>query len=129
MKKVISGLFWVFVLVSTVACTKQPNLAGLDLETWKADRGGCQGKRLAMLEKVKSLKEEIRGVSANDMDDYLGKPDLQQLADRNQKYYIYFFEPGTHCQNKTHKSSALSMSIRFSAMGIATEVTFQHGTP
>lgn len=129
MKKIISGFIGIFLLISTLACTKQPNLAGLDLETWKSDRGGCQGKRLAMLEKVKSLKEEIRGVSANDMDDYLGKPDIQQLADRNQKYYIYFFEPGTHCQNKTQKSSALSMSIRFSAMGIATEVAFQHGTP
>jgi hypothetical protein len=69
----------------------------------------------------------FQGVSSNDMDEILGKPDIQQLADRNQEYYIYFLEPGPHCQQKPSQSK--SIAFRFSAMGIATEITFQEGIP
>jgi hypothetical protein len=111
------------------ACTKQPKLEGLDLEKWQADKGGCSGERIKSIEKLKSLKEEIKGTSSNDLDDYLGRPDVQQLADRSQKYYIYFLEKGTHCETLQKKSDAQSMAVRFSAMGMATEVTFQRGVP
>ncbi len=111
------------------ACTKQPKLVGLDLEKWKADKGGCTGERTKSIEKLKSLKEEIKGTSSNDLDDYLGRPDVQQLADRNQEYYVYFLESGTHCETLQKKSEAQSMAVRFSAMGMATEVTFQKGVP
>ena len=111
------------------ACTKQPKLAGLDLEKWRADKGGCLGERIQSIEKLKALKEEIKGVSSNDLDDYLGKPDVQQLADRNQEYYVYFLEKGVHCETLQKPSEARSMAVRFSAMGMATEVTFQTGVP
>ncbi len=111
------------------SCTKQPNLAGLDLETWKNDHNACKNQRLGMVEKLKSLKDELKGVSANDMDDYLGKPDIQQLSDRSQKYYVYFLEKGSQCQDIKQAGQSLTMAIRFSAMGIATEVTFQQGMP
>lgn len=111
------------------ACTKQPKLEGLDLEKWRADKGGCTGERIQMIDKLKALKEEIKGVSSNDLDDYLGKPDVQQLADRNQEYYVYFLEKGVHCETLQKPSDARSMSVRFSAMGMATEVTFQTGVP
>lgn len=111
------------------SCTKQPNLAGLDLETWKNDRNACKNQRLGMVEKLKSLRGELKGVSANDMDDYLGKPDIQQLSDRNQKYYVYFLEKGSQCQDIKQAGKSLTMAIRFSAMGVATEVTFQQGMP
>lgn len=61
------------------------------------------------------------------MEEILGKPDIQQLADRNQEYYIYFLEPGTQCEYKP--SQAKSIAFRFSAMGLATEITFQEGVP
>ena len=111
------------------SCIKQPKLESLDLEKWSTDKGGCSGERTKNIDKLKSLKEEIKGTSSNDLDDYLGMPDVQQLADRNQKYYIYFLEKGTHCETLQQKSEAQSMAVRFSAMGMATEVTFQRGVP
>ena len=123
----IKYLLPIFFLAT--ACTKQPKLEGLDLEKWRADKGGCNGERTKSIEKLKSLKEEIKGTSSNDLDDYLGRPDVQQLADRNQEYYIYFLEKGTHCETLQKKSDAQSMAVRFSAMGMATEVTFQRGVP
>jgi hypothetical protein len=117
------------ILFLATACTKQPKLESLNLEKWSADRGGCNGERTRSIEKLKSLKQEIKGVSSNDLDDYLGTPDIQQLADRSQKYYIYFLEKGVHCEDLKLHSDARSMSVRFSAMGMATEVTFQRGVP
>lgn len=117
------------ILFLATACTKQPKLESLNLEKWSTDRGGCNGERTRSIEQLKSLKEEIKGVSSNDLDDYLGTPDIQQLADRSQKYYIYFLEKGAHCEDLKLRSNAQSMSVRFSAMGMATEVTFQRGVP
>ena len=121
-----------FIIFSTIigsSCTKQPKLEGLNLEKWRADKGGCSGERTQAIDKLKALKEEIKGVSSNDLDDYLGKPDVQQLADRNQKYYVYFLEKGVHCETLQKPSEGRSMAVRFSAMGMATEVTFQKGVP
>jgi hypothetical protein len=119
----------IFSAIIGSSCTKQPKLEGIDLEKWKADKGGCSGERTQAIDKLKALKEEIKGVSSNDLDDYLGKPDVQQLADRNQKYYVYFLEKGVHCETLQKPSEGRSMAVRFSAMGMATEVTFQKGVP
>jgi hypothetical protein len=119
----------IFSTITYTSCTKQPKLEGLNLEKWRADKGGCSGERTQAIDKLKALKEEIKGVSSNDLDDYLGKPDVQQLADRNQEYYIYFLEKGVHCETLQKPSEARSMAVRFSAMGMATEVTFQKGVP
>ncbi|MBC7891766.1 MAG: hypothetical protein H7Y12_06090 [Sphingobacteriaceae bacterium] len=111
------------------SCTKQPDLKGFDLPRWRGDRGGCRGQRLAQSEPFKALREELKGVSANDFADLFGRPDINQLADRNQKYYVYFLEPGPHCLDLKKPSVARSVAIRFSAIGLATEITFQRGEP
>ncbi|WP_395768248.1 hypothetical protein [Aquirufa sp.] len=108
-------------------CTHQPDLKGFDAEAFKQDRGGCSSQRIKQVAWLKANKMELRGTTSNNMEDILGKPDIQQLADRNQEYYIYFLEPGPHCDQKA--SQAKSIAFRFSAMGIATEVTFQAGIP
>ncbi len=118
---IVSTLFW--------SCTKKPDFSGLSVETFKNDRGGCLGQRKAQLDWFKSHRLELKGVSSNDIEKQLGKPDIQQLADRNQEYYIYFFESGTHCQDIKNPSNAQSIAFRFSAMGLATEITFQQGLP
>ena len=117
-------ILFVFAL-SFSACTHQPDLAGFDAAAFKQDRGACGGKRGQQVAWLKAHKMNFQGVSSNNMDEILGKPDLQQLADRNQEYYIYFLEPGPQCQQKT--SQAKSIAFRFSAMVIATEITFQEG--
>jgi hypothetical protein len=53
----------------------------------------------------------------------------EQLADRNQEYYIYYLETGPHCADIKTASPAKSMAFRFSAIGLATEITFQNGIP
>ena len=112
-----------------LSCTKKPTLEGFDLALFKADRGACKGDRLKQLDWLKVNKMTWKGVSSNDVEDILGKPDIQQLADRNQEYYIYFLDKGEQCENITNPSHAKSMAFRFSAIGLATEITFQNGLP
>jgi hypothetical protein len=126
MKAALLSLCIIFLLAS---CTHKPDLNGLDLALFKKDRGGCNGDRLKQIAWLKSNKMTWKGVSSNDMEDILGKPDIQQLADRNQEYYIYFLESGEHCAKITNPSQAKTMAFRFSAIGLATEITFQNGLP
>jgi len=81
-----------------LSCTKKPTLEGFDLALFKADRGACKGDRLKQLDWLKVNKMTWKGVSSNDVEDILGKPDIQQLADRNQEYYIYFLDKGEQCK-------------------------------
>ncbi len=124
-----SIIFFFAALLFLSSCTKKPNLDGLDVETFKKDRGACQKLRSSQIEWFKTHRLSLKGVSSNDIEEVLGKPDIQQLADRNQEYYIYFLEPGSHCQDIKKPSSAKSIAFRFSAMGLATEITFQQGMP
>jgi len=120
-------LFFILSVFLITACTHQPDLKGFDATSFKQDRGGCAGQRIKQIDWLKANKMELLGTTSNNMEDILGKPDIQQLDDRNQEYYIYFLEPGPHCNQK--ESQAKSIAFRFSAMGIATEVTFQAGIP
>ncbi|MFM1912449.1 MAG: hypothetical protein RIR51_287 [Bacteroidota bacterium] len=117
------------LIIGLSSCTKKPNLEGFDLKTFNSDPGACLGKRKETINWLKENKFNFQGTSSNDIADILGKPDIQQLADRNQEYYIYFLEKGPHCNDKTIKSNAYNIAFRFSAIGLVTEITFQHGLP
>jgi hypothetical protein len=121
------------MLVLLTACgnsEKQDVLAKkINLTEWKADKGGCSNVRIKMLEELKSSKEILRGMNINEITTSMGKPDMQVLANRNQKFYVYCLENGKHCQDIRQGTDALTMGLRFSALGMLTEVTFQHGKP
>jgi hypothetical protein len=121
--------FFVIILVfATVCCTKKPQLGSFDTAAWRADKGGCKGVRQGQVTQVKALKKELLGVSANDIGNLLGKPDIQRLEERNQEYYVYFTEPGPHCGQLKPVSNATSVMFRFNAMNLATEITIQNGS-
>lgn len=125
--RILTTLTLVLLLFS--ACTNQPDLTGFDVEAFKMDRGGCKETREKQIDWLKTHKMTWKGVSSNDLEDILGKPDIQQLADRNQEYYVYFLEKGPHCEAIKNPSQARTMAFRFSAMGLTTEITFQQGLP
>lgn len=96
---------------------------------WRSDRGGCYGVRAGLIEDLKASRQDFKGVHVNDLGGILGRPDINMIADRNQKFYIYFYEKGIHCDDPKRKSMAQSVAFRVSAIGLVTEVTFQRGTP
>ncbi len=69
------------------------------------------------------------GKFADEVGTMLGKPDIHQLGGRNQKYYVYFLEKGSQCEDITKKSEALKVILRFNAIGLLTEITYQNDLP
>lgn len=110
-----------------LGCTKKPDLNGFDLNAWKADKGGCTDVRANQIVRLKALKQELKGVSSNDIVALFGAPDIQRLSERNQEYFVYFLEKGPHCGSLKPISDAKSVIFRFSAIKLVTEITFQNG--
>ncbi|WP_225309526.1 hypothetical protein [Larkinella humicola] len=116
-----------FLLAS---CSPPPDQLGkLDLVKWRTDRGGCNGVRATLVDDFKTVRQELKGKSSNEIGQILGRPDSEQLDDRNQKFYIYFLEKGVHCEDPKVKTDSRSVALRISAIGLVTEITFQRGRP
>ncbi len=111
-------------------CSSAPDQFGkLDLKKWRGDRGGCNGVRAKLVPDFKAEIQNLKGKTANTIGELLGRPDVNQIEDRNQKFYIYFLEKGPQCDQAGAKSNSRSVAIRMSAIGLATEITFQNGLP
>jgi hypothetical protein len=128
MTKFTVFIFTVLCSFCLISCTKKPDLKGFDVNTWKKDKGGCNGLRASQEADFKKLKQELKGVSSNDILSLFGPPDIQRLSERNQEYFVYFMEKGPHCGAIKPISDARTVIIRFSAIKLATEITFQNGS-
>lgn len=123
-------LLMVAVGLIVVSCYPTPDTFGkLDAKAWRTDRRGCNGVRTKLVGSFRAEVENLKGKSANDIGGVLGGPDINQIADRNQKYYVYFLEPGPQCNDTKAQPSAPTVALRMSAMGVVTEITFQNGLP
>lgn len=119
------GILFCF-LVMMSSCTKAPDSLGtLDLKKWRNDRNACKGERATLEEDFKAIQEQLMGKFADEVGTILGRPDIHQLGARNQKYYVYFLEKGRQCEDIKYKSSAKKVVLRFNALGLLSEVTYQ----
>jgi hypothetical protein len=115
-----------FLLSITSACTAPSDRFGeLDLVKWRSDRGACKGERTALIGELKKVQTQLLGEQINDVTTLFGRPDIHQLAGRDQKYYVYFLEKGTHCQDMKNKSAAQKVLFHFNSVGLLSEVIFQ----
>ncbi|WP_338874048.1 hypothetical protein WBJ53_00265 [Spirosoma sp. SC4-14] len=111
-------------------CSTAPDQFGkLNLKKWRSDRGGCNGVRATLEPDFKAEIQNLKGKTTNTIGELLGRPDVNQIEDRNQKFYIYYIEKGPQCDQPGAKSNSRSVAIRMSAIGLATEITFQNGIP
>lgn len=116
---------FIIVVLALLSCTSPPDTLGdLDLKTWRRDKAGCENLRKEILADFKSSENLLLGKFADDIGGLLGKPDIQQLGNRNQKYYIYFLEKGAQCDDKTRSSEALKAILHFNAVGLLSEITY-----
>lgn len=116
-----------FLLIMTIllatGCRNKISIEGFEVQTWKSDKGGCSGQRQTVKKEFISIKNKLKGHTSSEIIEYLGKPDREDLYTRNQKFFYYYLEPGTHCSNSLEVSEAERITIRFSAVDRATEVT------
>ena len=112
------------------SCYPAPDTFGkLDAKAWRSDRRGCNNVRAKLVDDLRAEVENLKGKAANDIGGILGGPDINQIADRNQKYYVYYLQPGPQCNDTKAQPSAPTVALRMSAMGVVTEITFQNGLP
>ena len=113
-----------------MGCSSPPDRLGrLDLVKWRSDRSACAGIRPALVEDFKAEQPNLMGKFADEVGRVLGKPDIHQLGRRNQKFYVYFLEKGPQCEDITRKSPALKVILRFNAVGLLSEITYQNDLP
>ncbi len=119
--------YWWFACILCLACSPQPkDIAGFDEQAFASDANGCRGERLRQKEQLFDASQQLKGLSEDEVAATLGKPDVHDLADRSQQFFIYYIEPSAKCDSTSGSKPPLTMYIRFSALGIATEVNFQN---
>lgn len=112
--------FALLSLVVLIACGKSsPELENFDTVTWKNDRNGCEGKRSGMIASMQAQTNKLLSLKEMQVVQLLGRPDGNELYERNQKFYYYHFTPGKACA--VSDSSTTQLVLRFSAMGVVTE--------
>lgn len=124
-----SNFFQRFVFILAIVITlqltfcnkKKRKIDKFDSDTWVADQYGCEGDRLVLMDDLLKVKFRLRGMKMGEIEDVLGKPEGIELYKRDQKYYIYYMEPNENCG--VEKENPLKLYVRFSAVGIANELT------
>ena len=126
MNKLIARILVGIMISGLFACSEAPdNLNGLDLKKWRGDRGGCNNVRTGLVKDFRKVEGELKGKFADDIGELLGRPDIQQLGERNLKYYVYFLSKGTQCDNIQAKSTSPKVILKFNAVGLLSEITYQ----
>ncbi len=111
-----------FLILIIQGCSGRPDIT-FDATAWKEDRNGCKSKRLSIYENLMDQKNALLGLSSNRIIDLLGKPNLNELFSRNQKFFIYRITPGKNCNEvNTSRQDQLYLVIRFNALGLASEI-------
>lgn len=114
------------LLLTIGACQRGIDIQNFDEQAFKDDLNGCSGIRENMQQQLFENTSQLKGLSQSQIRATLGTPDRQELAERNQKYFIYFIEPSPQCNESTTNQEPLTMYIRFSAVDRATEISFKN---
>ncbi len=121
----IKIIFLECILFTLISCSQKPLIRNFNSTLWIADRNACQGNRKTLMEQVLSSKQDLLGQPEDRITATLGKPDRFELYERNQKFYVYYLDPGPLCSAKEDNPNMLV--IRFSAVGLSDEIFTQRG--
>ncbi|MES2732610.1 MAG: hypothetical protein V4714_12710 [Bacteroidota bacterium] len=124
-------LLWIVVVTGCHSSSKFDWVASrhFKAEAWQQDKLGCLGQRDKLKQAFEAIRRDLRGSSQDEIIELLGKPDIQKLQTRHQKFFVYYLENGSQCQNPEASSQARTVVIRFNAIGYASEITYSQGRP
>lgn len=111
-----------FIFSLLTACDPPaPELPGLDVEAFRADRRGCAGYRDEHRLVIKSLTPRLLGLRESQISRLLGRPDAAELGDRGQRVYLYSLTPGPACGASTRAIEPTLLRVRFNAVDKVSE--------
>lgn len=118
---------WSFLLLPGVlflsACGgSQPKLPGFEAATWRRDAYGCQNLRQTQITTILQHKEQLYGTRTAAIEELLGRPDEEELAEQTEKIYNYYLESGPQCLPNHPRSGMNKLRIRFGSLGTVTEI-------
>jgi outer membrane protein assembly factor BamE (lipoprotein component of BamABCDE complex) len=126
MIRIIPKALAAIIILTFISCSSPPDqIGGLDLKKWRSDRGGCNNVRAGLEKDFKAVQDQLKGKFADEIGKLLGRPDIHQLGERNLKYYVYFLEKGPQCEDMKSKSAAAKVILKFNAVGLLSEITYQ----
>ncbi|QCK14989.1 hypothetical protein [Mangrovivirga cuniculi] len=116
-------LFLIIIFVS--ACGSDIDLPNFNEETWINDINGCSGERIEMIEELELNKGMLIGLTTHELKKALGSPDNIVLYTRNQKYYHYYLNAGSQCQDvSADAEEGQKLIIKMSALDKVSNVEF-----
>lgn len=115
--------FLLSCVVLLAGCNKQVDISNFDEESWKLDKMACNDQRGKLGEDLLNSKQELIDLTQQEVAATLGKPEMQELYTRGQKFFIYHLTPGPKCDGTSSDSTdAKLLYIRFSALNEVSEV-------
>jgi hypothetical protein len=108
------------IILATSCGPSLPSFDNFDTLLWKNDRNGCEGNRKKMMESLISQKNKLLALKESQIVSLLGRPDQNELYNRNQKFYYYYFTAAPSC--KKADSLQQRLELRFNALGLVKEV-------
>jgi hypothetical protein len=122
MLKLLSFILAFFLVIFLNSCKDRISINGFNEQAWKSDLLACNSDRSGLIKLIQQEKNQLSGLSENKILQLLGKPDFQELIERNQKYYYYYYQPGQQCEGRPIGTKNRTLQIRFTALGYANEI-------
>ena len=70
----MKNIFFACVFALLLSCSSKPDKLGqLDLQKWRSDRGGCEGKRATLVDAFKAEESQMMGKFSDDIGSLLGR--------------------------------------------------------
>lgn len=119
---ILKQKYFLFLTIGILSCNTSNDLPNFDESSWQKDHNGCQEIRLDMLDDLEQVKDDLKGLNTDKVVQILGKPDKNELYERNQKFFIYEIRNAPACPDHQEDRSHMYLSIRFNATGLAKEI-------
>lgn len=116
----INKFCFIFLLLLFSCNHQKIEIENFNEEIWKKDYNGCERNRVSIAKILYGQREKLLNKSEKEILSSLGKPDKNELYNRNQKFYIYSISPNENCTDNPQKGAYLQ--IRFNALGRSNEV-------
>jgi len=111
----------IILFVTLCQCTKKAELRNFDSIAWKNDVKACNGTRIIPSDTLFAQRDKLLGLVDTEIIAYLGKPDAQDLDERNVKYLYYYYLPGNHCTSENEKASHY-IRFRLNSVSLVSEI-------
>lgn len=121
MKKMIFLLVPILISCDSV---KSPDWS-IEMDKWKKDKNACDSYREQNISVIIESKDYFLNWPERKIIKLFGRPDRHRLSKRNQKFYVYFLEPGKQC-DPTDTQFGRYVQFRFDATGYVNEIELRN---